>query len=168
MKVPDWLLDKWQYFKTVKLNCSIDAVGELDRYIRYPSKWEVIQRNFDRIRKLPNGSIEIHCTVQMYNILRLHELIAWAKPYNHKIFFNILNHPEYLNIQCLPDKLKHQAEQSLQPYLDIPRTQSVIDYMWADSFTERLPQFYKYTHTLDESRDEDLYTVVPEFKEYVR
>lgn len=168
VKVPDWLLDKWQHFKTVKLNCSIDAVGELDRYIRHPSKWEVIQRNFDRIRQLPNGSIEIHCTVQMYNILRLHELIAWAKPYNHKIFFNILNHPEYLNIQCLPDKLKHQAEQSLQPYLDIPRAQSVIDYMWADSFTERLPQFYKYTHTLDKSRDEDLYSIVPEFKEYVQ
>ena len=29
-------IDKWGNPKRVQLNCSIDATGELDRYIRYP------------------------------------------------------------------------------------------------------------------------------------
>ena len=39
VKMPDWLLDRWRHFKRVQLNCSIDAVGELDHYIRNPSNW---------------------------------------------------------------------------------------------------------------------------------
>ena len=166
VKLPPWIIEKWSHFKKVKLNCSIDAVGELDHYIRYPSKWEVIQRNFDEIRKLPNGEIEIHNTVQMYNILRLHELIEWNKPYGHKIYFNILNHPEYLNIRVLPEQLKQQAHEQLKPYVDLPKVQGIIDYMWHEDWSEKLPAFYKYTHTLDDSRSENLYTVVPEFKHY--
>lgn len=166
VKLPPWIIEKWSHFKKVKLNCSIDAVGELDHYIRYPSKWEVIQRNFDEIRKLPNGEIEIHNTVQMYNILRLHELIEWNKPYGHKIYFNILNHPEYFNIQCLPHALKVQAEHSLQPYLHMEKVPDIIKYMWADDFTERLPEFYKFTHTIDANRGEDLFSLIPEFAQY--
>jgi len=166
VKLPPWIIEKWSHFKKVKLNCSIDAVGELDHYIRYPSKWEVIQRNFDEIRKLPNGEIEIHNTVQMYNILRLHELIEWNKPYGHKIYFNILNHPEYFNIQCLPHALKVQAEHSLQPYLHMDKVSDIIKYMWADDFTERLPAFYKFTHTIDDNRGENLFSLIPEFAQY--
>ena len=87
--MPKHLIDKWAKFKRVQLNCSIDATGALDRYIRYPSNWNKIVENFETIRQLPNAGIEIHCTVQMYNILRLQELIEWAKPYGHKIYFNI-------------------------------------------------------------------------------
>ena len=166
VKVPDWLIEKWSHFKKVKLNCSIDAVGDLDHYIRYPSKWPTIEKNFTKLSKLDNTHIEIHCTVQMYNMLRLPELFDWAEPFGYKIYMNILNHPDYLNIQCLPEKLKHQAEKQLQPYLDKPKVADTIKYMWAKDWTEKLPEFYKYTLTLDKSRNEDLYSIVPEFKEY--
>lgn len=166
VKVPDWLVEKWGYFKKVKLNCSIDAVGELDHYIRYPSKWPTIEKNFAKLSQLKNTHIEIHCTVQMYNILRMPTLFDWAEPFGYKVYLNILNHPDYLNIQCLPQQLKQQAEQQLEPYLHKPKVKDVIKYMWSKDWTEKLPDFYKYTNTLDQSRDEDLYSIVPEFKEY--
>jgi len=162
--VPKHLLDKWGQFKSLQLNCSIDAVGKLDRYIRYPSNWETIERNFETIRTLNNANIEIHCTVQMYNILRLPELINWAQPYNHKIYFNILNHPEYLNIRCLPSHLKKQAEQQLIPFYDFPKVKGIINYMNAEDWSERLEQFYFYTNELDKSRDENLFDIIPELK----
>ena len=162
--VPKHLLDKWGQFKSLQLNCSIDAVGKLDRYIRYPSNWETIERNFETIRTLNNANIEIHCTVQMYNILRLPELINWAQPYNHKIYFNILNHPEYLNIRCLPSHLKKQAEQQLVPFYDFPKVKGIINYMNAEDWSERLEQFYFYTNELDKSRDENLFDIIPELK----
>ena len=166
VKMPEWLFDRWRHFKRIQLNCSIDAVGELDHYIRHPSRWQTVLENFERVQTLDNANIEIHCTVQMYNILRIRELIEWATPYGHKIYFNILNHPEHLNIRVLPDALKRQADEQLKPYVNLPKVQDIIDYMWHEDWSEKLPAFYKYTHTLDTSRSENLYSLIPEFEHY--
>jgi len=166
VKMPDWLLDRWPHFKRIQLNCSIDAYGDLDHYIRHPSNWNTVVKNFDSIQKLENAQIEIHCTVQMYNILRLPEFLRWAHPYGHKIHFNILNHPEYLNIRCLPKELKQQAHRQLLPWYHLEKTDGVVNYMMDEDWSWRLPDFYKYTHTLDKSRNENLYSIVPEFEQY--
>ena len=166
VKMPEWLFDKWRHFKRIQLNCSIDAVGELDHYIRHPSRWQTVLENFERVQTLDNANIEIHCTVQMYNILRMREFIEWAKPYGHKIYFNILNHPEHLNIRVLPNRLKSRVDEQLKPYVNLPKVQDIIDYMWHEDWSEKLPAFYKYTHTLDASRSENLYSLVPEFEHY--
>lgn len=163
--VPKHLIDKWGKFKRVQLNCSIDATGELDRYIRYPSNWNKIVENFETVRQLPNVGIEIHCTVQMYNILRLQDLIEWASPYKHKIYFNILNHPEYLNIRCLPQDLKTQVQTTLNNYIELPKVKGIINYMFAEDWSNKLPKFKQYTQELDKSRNEDVYKLLPELKE---
>lgn len=162
--VPQHLIDKWSEFKQIQLNCSIDATDDLDRYIRYPSNWKKIVENFETIRQLPNANIEIHCTVQMYNILRLDKLIDWAEPYGHKIYFNILNHPEYLNIRCLPKELKTQANIMLCRYKHLEKVQGIIDYMYAEDWSDKLPQFYEYTAQLDKSRNENLFDILPELR----
>lgn len=165
--LPAWLLERWRHFKRVQLNCSIDATGALDTYIRHPSKWKKIVKNFEAIRQLPNAGIEIHCTVQMYNILYLDKLIEWALPYNVKIYFNILNHPDELNIRVLPNELKILAEERLQPYLYLEKVEGIIKYMWAEDWTNKLDKFISYTTALDKSRDEQLIDIVPEFKNYI-
>lgn len=164
VKLPPWLLERWTHFKRVQLNCSIDATGALDHYIRYPSKWDTIVKNFEKIRQLPNAGIEIHCTVQMYNILRLPELIEWAKPYGHKIYFNILNHPEELNIRVLPAHLKDLAAEQLQSYLHLDKVQGIINYMYAEDWHDKYDRFLSYTAALDTSRDENLFDLIPELK----
>jgi MoaA/NifB/PqqE/SkfB family radical SAM enzyme len=164
--IPKHLIDKWKNFKAIKCNPSIDAVGDLARYIRYPSNWKKIEENFLRVRELDNVVCEIHCTVQMYNITRLHEFLSWAEPFGHKIYLNILNHPEVLNIKVLPKELKRTVEENLQPYLHIDRVQGIIDYMNKDDWSDRLPDFFEYSSKLDESRDQNLYSVLPEFERY--
>jgi molybdenum cofactor biosynthesis enzyme MoaA len=163
--IPSHLISKWEKFKLVRLNCSIDAVGKLDRYIRYPSNWNAVEKNFLKLRKLKNVAIEIHCTVQMYNILKLDELIDWALPFNHKIYFNILNHPEELNIRVLPKYLKEKAESKLQKYLHLEKVQGIIDYMNTEDWNNRFDEFLKYTNVLDNSRSEKLTDIVPELLE---
>lgn len=161
--VPSHLVEKWTKFKKVQLNCSIDAVGNLDRYIRYPSNWNKIVENFEKVKNLKNCYIEIHCTVQMYNILRLNEFIDWALPYNAKIYFNILNHPEELNIRVLPKNLKKIAEDKLQPYLHLEKVKGIISYMNSEDWSHKMDQFYYYTDQLDKSRNEKLTDIIPEF-----
>ena len=163
--IPEELVVKWQSFKRVQLNCSIDAVGDLDRYIRYPSDWNTIVENFNILHKLKNIYIEIHCTVQMYNILRLQDLIAWVLPYEVKIYFNILNHPNWLNIRVLPVHLKKDVEEKLQKYYYLPKVKGIIDYMNAENWTEHLDIFYQKTSILDESRNESLQSIITELYE---
>lgn len=163
--IPEELVVKWQSFKRVQLNCSIDAIGDLDRYIRYPSDWNTIVENFNILHKLKNIYIEIHCTVQMYNILRLQDLIAWVLPYKVKIYFNILNHPNWLNIRVLPVHLKKDVEEKLQKYYYLPKVKGIIDYMNAENWTEHLDIFYQKTSILDESRNESLQYIIAELYE---
>lgn len=154
--VPQHLIDRWKSFKRVQLNCSIDATGDLNRYIRYPSNWNKIVENFETVQTLENVYIEIHCTVQMYNILSLNEFIDWAEPYRHKIYFNILNHPEELNIRVLPKELKKIASERLLPYMHLDKVKGIIDYMNAEDWSQLLPKFQKYTSSLDQSRKQNL------------
>ena len=100
----------------------------------------------------------------MYNILKLSELIDWAADADAKIYFNILNHPQELNIRVLPAELKALAEQRLQPYLHIEKVSGIIDYMNAEDWSADYDKFLAYTSALDISRDENLLDVVPEFK----
>lgn len=165
--IPQKLTDLWKQFKTVQLNCSIDAHGELDRYIRYPSSWQKVEENFNTIRQFENVEIEIHCTVQMYNILYLDKFLDWCKDYQDKIYFNILDHPDALNIKNLPKSLKYLATERLQNYMHIDRIPEVIKYMNSDDcYDTHFKYFVMMTNTLDKNRGENLFQHVPEFQEY--
>ena len=102
----------------------------------------------------------------MYNITRLQEFLDWAEPFGHKIYLNILNQPDELNIRVLPRELKVQVTETLAAYTHINKVQGVIDYMNAEDWSDKLKQFYFYTSQLDKSRKQSLYDVLPEFKKY--
>ena len=169
--VPEEMVEYWKHFKGVTLNASIDAIGERDRYIRYPSSWEKVEENFDKLYALPNVKIQIHCTVQVLNMLVLHELIEWfitkgLEP--HQLYLNILNHPECMNIRALPKELKQQAELSLENYHHIPKVVDTIKYMWAEDWHEkRWSEFVAFTSVTDDLQKGNLLEVCPEFKEFI-
>lgn len=170
--VPAKMLEYWRHFKRVQLNCSIDAVGDRDRYIRYPSTWEKIQENFSKLKALPNVYIQIHCTVQVLNMCALDELFAWIQTQDiqpEQIYLNILNHPECMNIRSLPEGLKQLATARLQDWLHVPKVQDTIKYMWSQDWHERRwPEFLAFNSKTDElQRGGNLTTVCPEFIKYV-
>ena len=165
------MVDYWKHFRQVQLNTSIDAIGDRDRYIRYPSTWEKIEENFHKLRALDNVEIQIHCTVQVLNVCAIDELIEWGLSSGiepKQFYFNILNHPECMNIRSLPIALKNLAELKLQPYLEIPKVQDIIRYMWAEDWHEkRWGEFVAYNTKIDELQRGELLDVCPEFKDYV-
>lgn len=169
--VPQKMLDYWKHFKRVQLNASIDAVGDRDRYIRYPSTWEKIEENFDKLNGLPNVAIQIHCTVQVLNVCALDQLFDWIKSKNiqdDQIYLNILNHPECMNIRSLPIALKNLAQLRLAEYTHIPKVEDVIKYMWAEDWHEkRWQEFVDYNNKADELQRGNLLEVCTEFNGYV-
>ena len=61
-------------------------------------------------------------------------------------------------------ELKNLAQLRLKPYIDLPRVQGIIDYMWKEDWSDRLDAFYDYTDKLDKSRSQNLFDIVPELR----
>ena len=169
--VPQKMVDYWKHFKSVQLNTSIDAVGDRDRYIRYPSSWSKVEENFDKLNALPNVNIQIHCTVQVLNMCAMNELFDWIASKgiaDDQIYLNILNHPECLNIRSLPMALKNIAKMKLVDYYHIPKVEDTIKYMFAEDWHEkRWPEFIAYNSKTDELQKMNLLDVCEEFKGFV-
>ena len=167
--LPKKLVDYWQHFKKIKINASIDAHGDLNRYIRYPTGWALVEKNlatFVEMSKQGKIDLQVHCTVQVYNVLQLDKLFDYLADLSiTDIHLNILDHPDYLNVRVLPTNLKKLVIERLQPYLHIKRVTSLIDYMMAEDWNNKWPAFIKYTTTLDASRDESISMLVPELND---
>lgn len=166
--VPAKMLEYWKHFKRVQLNCSIDATGLRDRYIRYPSNWSKIEENFNKLNGLPNVNIQIHCTVQALNMVAMTDLFEWLKGKDIKkeqVYLNILNHPECMNIRVLPKQLKELAEEKLQPWLHVPKVEDTIKYMWAEDWHKsRWQEFVDFNVKTDDLQKGQLLDACPEFK----
>ena len=164
------ILSLWKYFKQIHLHISIDGFGKLNDYIRHPSKWQKIEDNLKELtffnKKNSNITFRIDCTVQMYNITSMTDLLLWVKKQNFNSYFNILDYPKFLNVRVLPDKLKKKAKESLLLFQDYFPVKKIIDYMEKESWTNYLEDFFYYTDFFDKSRNQNLSDILPELSSY--
>ena len=180
-KIPARHRELWPQFKSVNLLCSIDAFGELNDYIRYPAKWTRLARNLDIIdqqhEELNLGSATLSVTVQIYNILHLHELIEYCR---ERFSFirtipNLvhLSVPDYFNVQHLPDELKQLAAERLKTLRaslvladetqGLDQIDSVLTYLGMGEHSPYLmSEFKRVTTTFDRLRSECITDLVPE------
>jgi hypothetical protein len=119
--LPARLAELWPRFKSVSVSCSIDGYGRLNEYIRRASRWRDIDQNLhvlDRQFHLWNlREVSIHTTVQVYNLLDLHQLYAYLRSgFAHILpapLLNPLSWPAYLSVQNLPAAIKAVAQERL-------------------------------------------------------
>ena len=83
--IPNYLIDMWKHFRRIKLCCSIDAYGEANDAIRWPSKWEKIENTLHLIDSLDDNVIAFTSTT--INILSLEHystLMLWIRDQRFK------------------------------------------------------------------------------------
>ena len=95
-------LDRLVQFKKIVLSLSIDGVGEVNDYIRAPSKWETVDNAVTAWLNLENTNREnIHVvwnpTINIYNILNIKEMIEWWSTKNTDIDENWLGKTVIVN-----------------------------------------------------------------------
>jgi len=141
-KVTDRILKLWGNFEEVRIGASLDAYGKVNEYIRFPSKWQIIERSLRRLDEATgNFKIWIATTVQIYNVLYLPEFIKWKltsqfkrinpiRAYRPFIALHPLHTPPFLNIKALPPKAKIAVKRKFQSF-----------YPWFDNWAEK-----KYPH----------------------
>lgn len=163
-KIPEKLIGYWKHFRQIKLNASIDAFGELDTYIRHPSKWSIIDANLKHLQTISNVKLTVHCTVQIYNVLKVDQLFEYLEGLGIDVYLNILNHPYWLNIRVLPDHLKENVALKFEKQysISISKKDAIVDYMFEEDWSHLLPEFFDKTEKLDKARNENFRDLVPE------
>lgn len=165
-------------FNNVQINLSIDGVGDLNEYIRYPTRWSAVEKNLDILLKLPEPFWFVAApTPSVYNILYWDRFMEWWKDINQtrNIYMsaNHLETPEYLKISNLPDSVKPMAMQAIKNSMrmNISKDDTVIQekhvYMMRQLIepAQMQSQLREYTRIQDEHRNMHLRDYVPELAE---
>jgi sulfatase maturation enzyme AslB (radical SAM superfamily) len=173
---PDKMIDYWKKFKKVEITCSIDGYDDVNRYIRYPTNWNAIEKNIKKYAQYENINLRISTTVQMYNILGLEKLLNWIIEKNifDDIILYTLKEPILLQIAVLPEKLKMIAESRLKPFVNNKyfmrenrcQVDQLIQEMNSLDLSQYLNAFFVYTQILDKKRNEDITKLIPELEPY--
>lgn len=106
------IINIWKKFKTVTIQCSIDAVGKPLEYIRSGTSWKKVKSNLlQLLTASQNSNIKIVITpvLSILNIWFVDELYEYARLHNISVSPIILTGPDYLALDVIPEVLKSSA-----------------------------------------------------------
>jgi sulfatase maturation enzyme AslB (radical SAM superfamily) len=180
--IDDSIIELWSKFKKVKVGFSIDAIGDKNYYIRYPSDWNTIVENLHRLDNAPdNIQTSIATAIQILNIKHLADFAKWKIQQNFKkinfgnvtggiqagggIFnMHLLYIPTFLSIRCLPAEDKAQVRETFKDLKDW----LYANYRQDDDFWKNNPYGWKrWQAVLDFMDAEDHTAQLSAFKEYI-
>ena len=122
-------IDMLAKFKNLDICVSIDGIGSVYEYMRYPLKWTDLKSNIKQFRQFAKY-VSVSYTLSNVNILYYDETVAWFKenklPFNH----NLVTTPNYFNINALPEETKKQYP-SLIPLFRLHNEQDDVLYRTA-------------------------------------
>ena len=179
--VNDDIINVWKNFKQVRYAFSIDATFDRNHYIRYPAKWQEIERS---LRLMDDAPEHIHCAiacaVQVLNVKHIVDFAKWKLSQNFKkinkfkldefetgggiINLHLLYIPTFLSARILPKKDKEEIRQQF-----IEFKQWLWDnYTQDDDFWNANPYGWKrWEAILNFVEAEDHTHLLPDFKDYI-
>lgn len=180
--IDDSIIELWKKFKKVKVGFSIDAVGDRNYYIRYPSVWNTIEENLNTLDHTPdNIEVSIATAIQILNIKHLPDFARWKIMQNFKkinfqnvtggiqagggIFnMHLLYIPTFLSIRCLSPEDKAEVREKFGELADW----LYENYRQDDDFWKINPYGWsRWQAVLDFMDSEDHSDQLPALKEYI-
>tara|TARA_B100001287_G_scaffold247762_1_gene226596 strand:- start:277 stop:1683 length:1407 start_codon:yes stop_codon:yes gene_type:complete len=130
----DDLFDLWAEFKRVRFHYSIDAHGEHNDYIRYPTQWAHQEKVFHLLdNTAPQVEVTTATTIMALNVAYIPEFVKWKVDQNFKkinkwplgaggINMHFAYWPPQLNLKVLPPHIKQKVqdkyENEFYPWID--------------------------------------------------
>lgn len=108
---------------------SIDGVGDVAEFCRYPCKWDTVSNNVKTyLKECPHWRTKIFVTPSIMNIFDIKNIFKWRdnslRPIispNHNFTIsteNTLNWPQHFNLKVLPNKYKDLAIEEVTSILE--------------------------------------------------
>jgi sulfatase maturation enzyme AslB (radical SAM superfamily) len=175
-------IELWKNFKKIKFAVSIDDIAERNHYIRFPTDWEILEKNMHILDNTPdNINVSIATAIQILNIKTLPELAKWKIKQNFKkinfenvyedieagggiVNMHLLYIPTYLSIRCLPKEDKAEVRKIFGEFANWLYN----NYRQDENFWKINPYGWKrWQAVLDFMDAEDQSKELPAFKEYI-
>lgn len=99
-------------FSNINMCFSIDGLGPVFEYLRYPLKWNQILKNIEYY-KTQNINVSASFTVSNLNVLYFNEIVDWFDQHQIRYLVNPVYNPEHFAISALPESLKTIVQQKL-------------------------------------------------------
>lgn len=157
---PDKHLEYLSRFRKLFISLSIDGYDKVNDYIRHGKKWKDIEPNIIKWiefkKRTPLLTLNIHTTVQAYNLHDLGNLKNYADDIGIDIHFSLLQFPNYLHIGVLPKEYLEEIKNSHNSifyksiqnhrmhYLTFKDYTLLFDKISGINYTEIMPNLKKY------------------------
>ena len=161
-------------FKNTKVNISVDAYGNDNHYIRYPSQWEDICKTLSFFKD-NNIKFIINTVLSNLNLLVLPKLLDWIYSNQYLNYLYILKDPIYYRYTNLPRELLEKSMTNLQRFKEpfVNRdTNITIENLISNlkkehkDYDQQWQNFKKEITMRDNARKNSIFEVLPELKEY--
>jgi hypothetical protein len=182
---PEDMADYWEQFERVHFLVSVDGIGDVANYVRFPSKWKEIDGNIRRFDSLAENTYTTFLfTTHALNVYRIPEVLDWANGRglrNRMLFSNIqdyvstslLHRPAYQNIRVLPSDYKLAVTERLEDYIcnqmagqATDKLAGIIRFMNETDRSDSMPALMEYTKLLDATRGTSFSETFPELAPY--
>jgi MoaA/NifB/PqqE/SkfB family radical SAM enzyme len=172
---PEHAEEIWLHFKHVEIAFSIDDVGPRFEYQRSNGVWAEVEKNIGRFRELrskhSNISLQICCTVNVFNVYYLEILANWIVQQQFDfIYWNMMHDAYYFSIATLPKLAKSAITQQLHQAQVPPEIKTefarITDFMNAGNSLDGFILKMKIAD-LDRKRQQNLLNVQPEFAKII-
>ena len=154
---------------------SIDDVGARFEYQRSNAEWSQVCDNIDRFRamreRLVNLSLQVCCTVNVFNVLYLEQVSEWIDQQDFDfVYWNIMHDAEYFSIRSLPESSKKTIAAHLGSVIVPAKTQrefdNVVTFMRRGNSTDGTRMRQEIAQ-LDTRREQNLCQVAPKLAEII-
>lgn len=166
-------INYWKQLQRVHLSISIDEIGKKVEVIRKGLNWGKLVENIKTIQKeCPHVVLEIAPTISVFNIYsigELHRFFIEKKLISsiNAIYLNLLERPNYYNIQLLPMEEKIKVQEILLAHIEWLKTlnvsrlvllefESIIIYLFARDDNKSLEIFKAKNKEMNILRNESL------------
>ena len=168
-------IEEWKKFTGwVGVTVSLDCIGPRAEYARHGTKWDVLEKNIDRLLKDFRENTQVSLTTSIYTIDNLTQTLDWLKRkgVSNVVYSNVLYTPEYLCIDLLPTEVKQRYIEQLKPYDNQDHGYNQVVHMLSRPVDVELQsklrsQFVNYTNKLDHTRNQDIGSSCPELLHYM-
>jgi glutamate-1-semialdehyde 2,1-aminomutase len=176
------LMDK---FRKVDLTMSIDGIGEVQEYIRAPSKWPAIAKNINYfIENNDKADLMVSPCWQIYNVFGIYEHLKYfdklCEKRNIEVTPILLDFPMHYRIDVLPYEVRQQAVDKIKECFKLKIAKQPTLYkklhtllkilMNKDSHKDskkHMKQFFEITALYDKYRSQSIEKSLPELYSHV-
>lgn len=100
-------------FQDLNICISIDGIGPVFEYMRWPGKWDVLNQNIKQYKTFAK-SMSVSYTISSLNAAYYNETVAWFQKHDLLFNHNIVTNPLWLSIQNAPKELKKYIKEKSQ------------------------------------------------------